>query len=76
MGGVGKMLAGLGAMALVLVLSACGPVPGQASRGRPGQLAGCVTTVRGVARGPGSLAAGWLPPGFHLSSESQPGSAH
>jgi hypothetical protein len=73
MGGMGKMLAGLGGVALVL--SACGPVPGQASGGRPGQLAGCVTTVRGVAWGPGSLAAGWLPPGFHLSSGSQPGSA-
>ncbi|MGH3298347.1 MAG: hypothetical protein ACRDP7_41805 [Trebonia sp.] len=70
---MGKMLAGLGGVALVL--SACGPVPGRASGGRPGQPAGCVTTVRGVARGPGSLAAGWLPAGFHLSSGSQPGAA-
>lgn len=69
---MGKMSAGL--VAVALMLSACGAVPGQASGSGPGQL-GCVTTVRGVVWGPASLAAGWLPPGFHLSSGSQPGSA-
>jgi hypothetical protein len=51
---MGKLLAALGGAALIL--SACAPVPGQAPGGRPAQLAGCVTTVHGVAWAPGSGA--------------------
>ncbi len=58
-----------------LSLAACGSVGSGAesthssrnAQGAASDPAGCATTVHGVVPGPASLAARWLPAGFHLT---------
>lgn len=58
-----------------ILLAACGPLTSAAGHRSPGRVGsaprtsgGCLTTVRGVVAGPGSLAAKWLPTGFRRTS--------
>jgi hypothetical protein len=74
----GWAAAGLAAVAAVTVLTACGTVAqgqGGTDGGRAGGSSGCVTTVRGVVSGPGSLLATWLPGGYRLQTGAQPASS-
>ena len=65
-----------GIAAGALLLAACGTAGSAAPSARSSRNAqvaasdpaGCTTTVHGVVPGPASLAAQWLPAGFHLTS--------
>lgn len=68
-----RLTVGLAVLAGLAGLTACGAVRSAAGRTSGGGVAsGCVTTVRGVVDGPGSLTATWLPPGYRLRTGSQP----
>lgn len=71
--GATRLTVGLAVLAGLTGLTACGAVRSATGRTSGGGVAsGCVATVRGVADGPGSLTAAWLPPGYRLRTGSQP----
>ena len=68
----------LAVLAALAVVAGCGHVRA-AHRGMGGRSAevrtGCLTTVRGVVTGSGSLVAGWLPSAYRLQAGSESASS-